>query len=106
METIPLETLALGDGAESYTFTLLMEKGRGFCEIKVADSEGQPLAPRLRIENVGGSVRLFVWDATAQDAGPHPPGYSHQRELVTAGQPDPPRRSDSMVLALAPTSSP
>jgi hypothetical protein len=107
MEKIPLETLASGDSAEPYTFILLTENGRGFYEIKIADAKGEPLAPRLRIENVGGSLRLFVWDVTAQDStGSHPPGYSLQRELVTAGRPDPPRRSDSMVLAHAPNSSP
>lgn len=107
MEQIPLKILASGEVSEAYSFTLLMENGQGFCEIKVADKDGNPLSPRLRIESDGRSVRLFVWDVSAQQTdGNHPPGYSHQRVLVSVGQPDPPGRSDSMVLAHAPTSSP
>lgn len=107
MEIIPLESLASGQGADAYPFTLLMERGQGFCEIKIADSDGNPLSPRVRLENINGVVRLFVWDVTAQDTpGNHPPPYSHQQQLLQAGRTDPPRRLDSLVLAHAPVSSP
>lgn len=80
---IPLDPFA--EGITAPRFNLIAEEGQGYLELVVADENDQPLAPRLRIENHNGILRLFVWDARGQlMAGPHSPPYSQSIILACA----------------------
>jgi hypothetical protein len=83
MGMIPLDPFA--DGKSATGFILIPEEGRCYYELVVADEDGRPLAPRIRIENNNGELHLFVWDANSQgEVGPHSPPYSQSIILARA----------------------
>lgn len=86
---ITLEPFAEGESAPAYG--LAVRHSRSFYELSVLAEDGCALPARVRIENIDGELRMYVWhagDPPTEVMPAHAPPYSQR--IVLAPPPAPP----------------